>query len=145
MNKSTNTEQDRLSRLFARLDENLTTLQGEWEQMSRHDLICNSAAITAVRQIHEYLTTAHGFEPDEADYLLLFVNPLKMMADKWQNRMEDMSDVCFALDEVFEKQDVLQSYAMSSTECRPSVLEKLHTSAERTPARAIKDKEAEIC
>lgn len=107
MNKSTNTEQDRLSRLFARLDENLTTLQGEWEQMSRHDLICNSAAITAVCQIHEYLTTAHGFEPDEADYLLLFDNPLKMVADKWQNRMEDMSDVCFALDEVFEKQDVL--------------------------------------
>lgn len=145
MNKSTNTEQDRLSRLFARLDENLTTLQGEWEQMSRYDLICNSAAITAVRRIHEYLTTAHGFEPDEADYLLLFDNPLKMVADKWQNRMEDMSDVCFALDEVFEKQDVLQSYAMSSTECRPSVLEKLRTSAERTPARAIKDKEAEIC
>ena len=44
-----------------------------------------------------------------------------------------------------EKQDVLQSYAMSSTECRPSVLEKLRMSAERTPARAIKDKEAEIC
>lgn len=145
MNKSTNTEQDRLSRLFARLDENLTTLQGEWEQMSRYDLICNSAAITAVRQIHEYLTTAHGIEPEEVDYLLLFDNPLKAAADKWQERMEDTSDLCFALDEVFEKQDVLQSYAMSSTECRPSVLEKLRTSAERTPARAIKDKEAEIC
>lgn len=145
MNKSTNTEQDRLSRLFARLDENLTTLQGEWEQMSRYDLICNSAAITAVRQTHEYLTTTHGIEPEEVDYLLLFDNPLKAAADKWQERMEDMSDVCFALDEVFEKQDVLQSYAMSSTECRPSVLEKLRMSAERTPARAIKDKEAEIC
>ena len=56
----------------------------------------HSTRITAVRQIHEYLTTAHGFEPDEADYLLLFDNPLKMVADKWQNRMEDMSDVCFA-------------------------------------------------
>lgn len=145
MNKSTNTEQDRLSRLFARLDENLTTLQGEWEQMSRYDLICNSAAITAVRQIHEYLTTAHGFEPDEADYLLLFDNPLKMVADKWQNRMEDTSDLCFALDEVFEKRDALQSYAPSSVERRVSVLEKLRMSAERTPARAIKDKEAEIC
>lgn len=145
MNKSTNPEQEKLARLFARLDENLTTLQGEWEQMSRHDLICNSAAITAVRQIHEYLTTAHGFEPDEADYLLLFDNPLKMVADKWQNRMEDMSDLCFALDEVFEKRDALQSYAPSSVERRVSVLEKLRTSAERTPARAIKDKEAEIC
>ena len=145
MNKSTNTEQDRLSRLFARLDENLTTLQGEWEQMSRYDLICNSAAITAVRQIHEYLTTAHGFEPDEADSLLLFDNPLKMVADKWQNRMEDMSDLCFALDEVFEKRDALQSYAPSSVERRVSVLEKLRTSAEHTPVRAVKGKEAELC
>lgn len=49
MNKSTNPEQEKLARLFARLDENLAALQGEWEQMSRYDLICNSAAITAVR------------------------------------------------------------------------------------------------
>lgn len=56
MNKSTNPEQEKLARLFARLDENLAALQGEWEQMSRYDLICNSAAITAVRQTHEYLT-----------------------------------------------------------------------------------------
>lgn len=70
--------------------------------MSRYDLICNSAAITAVRQTHEYLTTTHGIEPEEVDYLLLFDNPLKAAADKWQERMEDTSDLCFALDEVFE-------------------------------------------
>ena len=56
MNKSTNPEQKKLARLLARLDENLAALQGEWEQMSRYDLICNSTAITAVRQTHEYLT-----------------------------------------------------------------------------------------
>ena len=67
MNKSTNPEQGKLARLFARLDENLAALQGEWEQMSRYDLICNSAAITAVRQTHEYLTTTHGIEPEEVD------------------------------------------------------------------------------
>ena len=85
MNKSTNPEQEKLARLFARLDENLAALQGEWEQMSRYDLICNSAAITAVRQTHEYLTTTHGIEPEEVDYLLLFDNPLKAAADKWQD------------------------------------------------------------
>ena len=122
MNKSTNPEQEKLARLLARLDENLAALQGEWEQMSRYDLICNSAAITAVRQTHEYLTTTHGFAPEEADYLLLFDNPLKVAADKWQERMEDTSDLCFALDEVFEKRD-----------------------AEHTPVRAVKGKEAELC
>lgn len=145
MNKSTNPEQKKLARLLARLDENLAALQGEWEQMSRYDLICNSTAITAVHQTHEYLTTTHGFAPEEADYLLLFDNPLKVAADKWQERMEDTSDLCFALNEVFEKRDALQSYAPSSVERRVSVLEKLRTSAEHTPARAIKDKEAEIC
>ncbi len=145
MNKSTNPEQGKLARLFARLDENLAALQGEWEQMSRYDLICNSAAITAVRQTHEYLTTTHGIEPEEVDYLLLFDNPLKVAADKWQERMEDTSDLCFALDEVFEKRDALQSYAPSSVERRVSVLEKLRTSAEHTPVRAVKGKEAELC
>lgn len=33
MNKSTNPEQEKLARLFARLDENLAALQGEWEQI----------------------------------------------------------------------------------------------------------------
>ena len=82
-------------------------------------------------------------KPEEQQMLLTAID--SEQATPSLSQAQRMSDVCFALDEVFEKQDVLQSYAMSSTECRPSVLEKLRTSAERTPARAIKDKEAEIC
>ena len=52
MNKSTNPEQEKLARLFARLDENLAALQGEWEQMSwRFVRFSSTLVLTAFRSL----------------------------------------------------------------------------------------------
>lgn len=133
--------QDKLEQLFKRLDENLADFKQKWEAESKTGLIEISREITAVKDAHHYLTERHGFDDDEADYLLLFDNPLQIVADKWLDRMEDLSDFSFALDEVFDKRDALRDYEMKE---KPSVLERLRNAAS-TPAKPVHpSKEKEV-
>jgi len=132
--------QEKLQELYDRLDANLSAFQAAWEAKSKAELIDGSREITAIRDTHEYLTESHGFEPEEIDYLLLFENPLQVVADKWLERTEDLSDFSFALDEVFDKQDALQDYELKE---KSSVLEQLRNAATTTakPARTAKEQE----
>jgi hypothetical protein len=114
--------QDKLQELLDRLDANFSAFQTAWEAKSKTELIDASREITAIKDAHYYLTESHGFEPEEIDYLLLFENPLQVVADKWLERTEDLSDFSFALDEVFDKQDALRDYERKE---KPSVLEQL--------------------
>lgn len=118
--------QDKLNELFDRLDANLSAFQAAWEAKNKAELIDASREITAIKDAHDYLMESHGFEPEEIDYLLLFKNPLQVVADKWLERTENLSDFSFALDEVFDKQDALQDYELKE---KPSVLERLRNSA----------------
>lgn len=132
--------QDKLQELYDRLDANLAAFKLAWEAKSKAELIDGSREITAIRDTHEYLTESHGFEPEEIDYLLLFENPLQVVADKWLERTEDLSDFSFALDEVFDKQDALQDYELKG---KPSVLEQLRNAAVTAakPIRPAKEQE----
>ncbi|CAB1246191.1 conserved protein of unknown function [Ruminococcaceae bacterium BL-6] len=133
--------QDKLQELLDRLDANLEDFRKTWEASDKAKLIDGSREITAIRDAHYYLTESHGFESEEIDYLLLFENPLQVVADKWLERTEDLSDFSFALDEVFDKQDALRDY---EREEKPSVLEQLHHTAETAgkAARPTKEQEA---
>jgi hypothetical protein len=133
--------QDKLDQLFKRLDENLADLKGKWEAESKDSLIEISREITAVKDAHYYLTETHGFEPEEADYLLLFDNPLQIVADKWLDRTEDISDFSFALDEVFDKRDALRDYELQE---KPSVLEKLRNAVSPAIKPGHPSKEQEV-
>ena len=135
--------EDKQQKLFGRLDANLAEYQKQWRSMSADALIEMSRAITAVRDAHYYLTESHGFEAEEIDYLLLFDNPLQVVADKWLERTEDLSDFSFALDEVFDKHDALRDYDLAKG--KPSVLEKLRAATNLAPVKnkAVKSKEAE--
>ncbi len=129
---------DKLQELLDRLDANFSAFQTAWEAKSKTELIDASREITAIRDAYYYLTESHGFELEEIDYLLLFENPLQVVADKWLERTEDLSDFSFALDEVFDKQDALRDYERKE---KPSVLEQLHNTAAK-PARPTKEQEA---
>ncbi|WP_277668586.1 hypothetical protein [Caproiciproducens galactitolivorans] len=118
--------QDKLQELLDRLDANLEDFRKTWESSDKAKLIDGSREITAIKDAHYYLTESHGFEPEEIDYLLLFENPLQVVADKWLERTEDLSDFSFALDEVFDKKDALRDYELKE---KPSVLERLRNSA----------------
>lgn len=123
--------QDQLNALLDRLDTNLAAFQAAWKAKSKAELIDSSREITAIRDTHAYLTESHGFEPEEISYLLLLENPLQVVADKWLERTEDLSDFSFALDEVFDKRDALRDYELKE---KPSVLEQLRKASDLTPA-----------
>lgn len=133
--------QDKLNELFDRLDANLAEFRKTWETSDKTKLIDNSREITAIKDAHFYLTESHGFEQEEIGYLLLFENPLQVVADKWLERTEDLSDFSFALDEVFDKRDALRDYELKE---KSSVLERLRNSAETAvkTARPAKEQEA---
>lgn len=133
--------QDKLNELFDRLDANLAEFRKTWETSDKTRLIDGSREITAIKDAHYYLTESHGFEQEEIDYLLLFENPLQVVADKWLERSQDLSDFSFALDEVFDKKDALRDYELKE---KPSVLERLRNSAETAvkTARPAKEQEA---
>ncbi|MBW7571838.1 DUF3848 domain-containing protein [Caproiciproducens faecalis] len=122
--------QDKLQELLDRLDANLEDFRKTWESSDKAKLIDGSREITAIKDAHYYLTESHGFEPEEIDYLLLFENPLQVVADKWLERTEDLSDFSFALDEVFDKRDALRDYERKE---KPSVLEQLRKAPGPTP------------
>lgn len=135
--------EDKQQKLFDRLDANFEDFQAKWQAKSQWELICDANDIAAVKDAHEYLTTTHGFERDEIDYLLLFENPLEVVANKWQERRDDLSDFGFALDEVFDKRDALRDYELAKE--KPSVLEKLRSASNLAAAKPPlpgKDKEA---
>ena len=104
---------DKCQQLYDRLDAGLQGHFSAWSQLPPDTLVMLSREITAIRDAHEYLTEAHGFEPEEVDYLLSLNDPLQAVADKWMERMSDLSDFPFALDELLrnteapEKKSVL--------------------------------------
>lgn len=133
--------QDKLDQLFERLNENLAEFRAKWAAMSSDTLIDSSREITAIKDAHYYLTESHGFGSEEADYLLLFQNPLQVVADKWLERTEDLSDFSFALNEVFDKQDALRDYGLKE---KPSVLEKLRSAASSAVKPGHPSREQEV-
>lgn len=134
--------EDKQQKLFDRLDANFAEYQKAWQAQSPDVLIGSSGEITAVKDAHHYLTESHGFEPEEVDYLLLFDNPLQVVADKWRERTEDISDFSFALNEVFDKRDALRDYDLAKE--RPSVLEKLRAAANLATDKASIPKGKEV-
>lgn len=133
--------QDKLDQLFERLNENLAEFRAKWAAMSSDALIDSSCEITAIKDANYYLTESHGFGPEEADYLLLFQNPLQVVADKWLERTEDLSDFSFALNEVFDKQYALRDYDLKE---KPSVLEKLRSAASSAVKPGHPSREQEV-
>lgn len=133
--------QDKLEQLMERLDENLADFKTQWAAMSNSDMIERSGEITAVKDAHYYMTETHGFDDDEIDYLLLFDNPLQVVAEKWLERTEELSDFSFAMDEVFDKRDAIRDYALKE---KPSVVEQLRSGISRSPALEHRPKEQEV-
>ncbi len=121
---------DKLQQLNDRLDAGLQEHLSAWSKLPTADLILRSREITAVRDTHDYLTETHDFEPKEIDYLLNLPDPLQTVADKWMERMGDLSDFCFALDAVFQSKEGQRQDTLVE---KPSVLSKLHDKTAELP------------
>ena len=81
--------------------------------------------ISAVNDAYKYLTTEHGFNEPEVEYLLKFQNPLRVVADCWPipDRLTDIPHIMW---EIIDKEDALNSgnYALITdiTEKQSSVV-----------------------
>lgn len=102
--------------LYDRLDKNLAEFKASVQCCDKESIMDMAQRIHMVMDTHYYLTNVHEFEPGETAYLLRFENPLEVVADAWERRCEDISDMSFALDEVFEKKDALKDYPLAPEE-----------------------------
>ena len=115
---------DKIQQLYDRLDDSLHYHYSEWVKLSTDMLVSLSRHITAIRDSHAYLTEAHDYEPSEVDYLLSLDDPLQAVADKWMDRIGDLSDFSFAMDELCRCQNV---------PTKKSALAQLHEKATAVP------------
>jgi hypothetical protein len=99
----------RVRKLTDRLDKNLSGYHEALLRKGKRELIEEAGMITSMSDAHYYLTECHAFDDDEAKYLLLFENPLEVVADAWYERVSLLDDFTFALHEVFDKRDALAS------------------------------------
>ena len=66
---------------------------------------------------HTYMTQHHAFDYEQAEYLLQFKNPLEIVADKWEARISNLSDMSFDLDKVFYDKDAeVNGYELAEAE-----------------------------
>lgn len=111
---------DKIDQLIERLNKNLSDYHDHILGFDRQEIIDMAGRIHVMQDAHFYLTEHHAFDYEQAEYLLQFQNPLEVVADAWQKRTDDISDISFALDEVFDKQDALQDYALVTDTPRQS-------------------------
>ena len=125
---------------MSRLTQNLAEYHSHLLGFDRQAIIDMAGRISAVNDAHFYLTEHHTFDEAQIDYLLQFQNPLEVVADAWHRRTEDISDMDFALNEVFDKQDALQSYPLitAPTQNTP-YLKKFETTDLFATMRAVVD------
>ncbi|MDR1704079.1 MAG: DUF3848 domain-containing protein [Clostridiales bacterium] len=98
----------RVEELKDRLTRNYDDYRDSILEMDKDEIIGEAGMIAAVKDTHYYLTETYEFEDSEVDYLLLFENPLEVVATKWCDRTALLDDFHFALHEVFNKKDALQ-------------------------------------
>jgi hypothetical protein len=95
----------RMKELLDRLNQNYSGYVERMERLTRKELIGFAGEIAAVNDAHYYMTENHVFEDSQIEFLLNFNNPLEIVADEWQHRKDDLSDMTFALDKVFNTQE----------------------------------------
>lgn len=130
---------DKIDQLIERLNQNLSDYHKDVLAFDRPQILNIAGKINAIQDTHFYLTEHHAFSYEQADYLLQFKSPLLVVADAWQKRTEDISDLCFALEQVFDHPEHLTRYPLIKPK-QTSVRAQLTQAAKEAAARpAAKD------
>ncbi len=105
---------DTIDRLKKRISKNLSAYHTHIKGFSKQDIISIAGRISAMNDAHFYLTEHHIFDKAQAEYLLQFQNPLEIVADKWEKRLSDISDMGFDMDSIFRNRNAEQEgYALA--------------------------------
>lgn len=125
--------------LMDRLEQNLSDYHKLIINFEPTELIEMAGRISAFSDAYFYLIEHHVFEDSEVRYLLQFENPLEVVADEWQRRREDISDMDFALEHIFDTQDALSDYPLKYAENHTTNTERNDTVMNDTTANAVPD------
>ena len=105
----------RKDELLRRFDMNLADFRERLEHLSRSALINMAGRITAVMDVYEYMTKHYNWYDDgEVQYMLLFADPLILLADIWGTYRADISDAEMAGWVVLDGETLLSNYPLTS-------------------------------
>lgn len=117
---------DSYQQLAQRMEASYQEHHAEWMKLSPAALIEGAKEITALQDTREFMAEGRGIDPEGVDYLLTLADPLQAVADHWLQRMDDLSDFSFALDELCRRQ---------TAPTKKSVLAQLHDKAAAEPSK----------
>jgi hypothetical protein len=88
-----NSLKSKKSMLINRIENNYDCFQMSLSGVSRTNLIKMAGRIAAVTEAYEMLTKEYEWSgEEEADFFLLFRNPLTIIADAWESRRNEMME-----------------------------------------------------
>jgi len=94
-------------KLFDRLDKNLTDYFDTIRHTNGTEILDMATEIAGVNGAYNYLTEMHNFHTSEIEYLLMFQNPLEVVADQFQLELE-IEEHSAVMWDIFDRQDALQ-------------------------------------
>ncbi len=117
---------DSYEQLARRMEASYQEHYAGWVNLSSEALIEGAKEIAALQDTREFMAEGRGIDPDGVDYLLTLPDPLQAVADHWLQRMDDLSDFGFALDELCCRQN---------PPAKKSVLAQLHGKTAAEPPK----------
>ena len=75
--------------LIERIEKNYEDFKTSAVQLDGESLFELAPTIAAVHDVYFYMTTHDWADAEQTDYLLQFENPLKLLADLWEEESED--------------------------------------------------------
>jgi hypothetical protein len=85
----TNIKQTQRKQLSERLEQNYEQFKNAALQLSGKEIFDLAPKIAAVNDVFFYMTTHDWASDGETEYLLYFENPLKLLADVWEEESDD--------------------------------------------------------
>jgi len=107
--------QTKKNELLERIEKNYSDYQNSLLSLDKQELLDMTGKIKAVSDAYSYMTDWHDYDEHELEYLLEFQNPLEVLADEWHRRHNSLSDVSYAMEDIYMRSDeLLEQYPVIS-------------------------------
>jgi hypothetical protein len=99
--------------LLKRLAHNYADYRAKIARMDTQKIFQKAVEIASTKEMYEYLSDRHQFEPEQLDYLLRFQNPLEVLRDQYVsgrwNKDDTMGDI---VQSACDRQEALSDYPL---------------------------------
>lgn len=100
-------------KLLKRLDRNYADYRAKVARMDTSKIFQRAIEIAATKEMYDYLSDRHRFEPEQLDYLLRFQNPLEVLRDQYVSGCWNKDDTLEStVQTACDKQEALTDYPL---------------------------------